>query len=57
MQFSLFYFDGDGTGAKPDKYKLLIESAKFGDRNNFTAIWTPERHFHAFGFSGSCPHT
>ncbi|MEM9276826.1 MAG: LLM class flavin-dependent oxidoreductase [Cyanobacteria bacterium P01_F01_bin.143] len=49
MEFSLFYFDGDGTLPQPDKYKLLIESAKFGDRNNFTAIWTPERHFHAFG--------
>lgn len=49
MEFSLFYFDGDGTGAKPDKYRLLIETAQFGDRNNFTAVWTPERHFHAFG--------
>src|SRR5690606_12614994 len=28
---------------------LLLEGAKFGDRNDFTAIWTPERHFHAFG--------
>ncbi len=49
MEFSLFYFDGDGTLPQPDKYELLIESAKFGDRHNFTAIWTPERHFHAFG--------
>ncbi|MEL6441329.1 MAG: LLM class flavin-dependent oxidoreductase [Cyanobacteria bacterium J06621_8] len=49
MEFSLFYFDGDGTLPQPDKYKLLIESAKFGDRHNFAAVWTPERHFHAFG--------
>ena len=49
MEFSLFYFDGDGTLAQPDKYKLLIESAKFGDRHGFTAVWTPERHFYAFG--------
>ena len=49
MEFSLFYFDGDGTQPQPDKYKLLIESAKFGDRHGFSAIWTPERHFHAFG--------
>lgn len=49
MEFSLFYFDGDGTLAQPDKYKLLIESAKFGDQHGFSAIWTPERHFHAFG--------
>lgn len=49
MDFSLFYFDGDGSIAQPGKYKLLIESAKFADQNGFTAIWTPERHFHAFG--------
>ena len=45
MEFSLFYFDGDGTLPQPDKYELLIESAKFGDRHNFTAIWTPEGIF------------
>lgn len=49
MDFSLFYFDGDGSVAQADKYQLLIESAKFADQNGFSAIWTPERHFHAFG--------
>ncbi|AFZ33412.1 Luciferase-like, subgroup (plasmid) [Gloeocapsa sp. PCC 7428] len=49
MKFSLFYFDGDGSVLQPNKYKLLIESAKFADQNGFAAIWTPERHFHAFG--------
>ncbi|NJL19774.1 MAG: LLM class flavin-dependent oxidoreductase [Leptolyngbyaceae cyanobacterium SM1_3_5] len=49
MDFSLFYFDGDGSSSQTDKYRLLIESAKFADRNGFSAIWTPERHFHAFG--------
>jgi natural product biosynthesis luciferase-like monooxygenase protein len=49
MDFSLFYFDGDGSGDQPQKYRLLIESAKFADRNGFKAIWTPERHFYAFG--------
>jgi natural product biosynthesis luciferase-like monooxygenase protein len=28
---------------------LLIEGAKFADRNGFSAVWTPERHFHRFG--------
>src|SRR5690606_23519463 len=32
-----------------DKYELLIEGAKFADRHGFYAVWTPERHFHAFG--------
>jgi natural product biosynthesis luciferase-like monooxygenase protein len=49
MDFSLFYFDGDGSIAQSGKYQLLIDSAKFADQNGFSAIWTPERHFHAFG--------
>ncbi len=49
MDFSLFYFDGDGSVAQPEKYRLLIETTKFADQNGFTAVWTPERHFHAFG--------
>ncbi|MEO0353014.1 MAG: LLM class flavin-dependent oxidoreductase, partial [Cyanobacteria bacterium P01_A01_bin.15] len=49
MKFSLFYFDGDGLNPQENPYKLLIESAKFADKNGFSAVWTPERHFHAFG--------
>ena len=28
---------------------MLLEGAKFADANGFVAVWTPERHFHAFG--------
>ncbi|MGO4833165.1 MupA/Atu3671 family FMN-dependent luciferase-like monooxygenase, partial [Rhizobiaceae sp. 2RAB30] len=28
---------------------LLLEGAKFADAHGFQALWTPERHFHAFG--------
>jgi natural product biosynthesis luciferase-like monooxygenase protein len=49
MKFSLFYFDGDGSRVDPGHYRLLLDSARFADLNGFTAIWTPERHFHAFG--------
>ncbi|MBF2050484.1 MAG: LLM class flavin-dependent oxidoreductase [Elainella sp. C42_A2020_010] len=49
MEFSLFYFDGDGSSTQTDKYRLLMESAQFADRHGFTALWTPERHFHTFG--------
>jgi natural product biosynthesis luciferase-like monooxygenase protein/non-ribosomal peptide synthase protein (TIGR01720 family) len=48
IDFSLFYFAAD-DGLVEDKYKLLMEGAKFADRNGFTAVWTPERHFHPFG--------
>lgn len=48
MQFSLFYW-GNDDGVGPKKYELLLEGAKFADSNGFCAVWTPERHFHAFG--------
>lgn len=50
MAFSLFYFASDEGGeSAADKYKLLLEGTKYGDENGFEAVWTPERHFHAFG--------
>jgi natural product biosynthesis luciferase-like monooxygenase protein len=27
----------------------LLEGARFADQNGFVAVYTPERHFHAFG--------
>ncbi|MEJ8643180.1 LLM class flavin-dependent oxidoreductase [Streptomyces sp. MS1.HAVA.3] len=49
MEFSLFFFSGDGTAAGPGKYDLLMESARFADANGFAGIWVPERHFVDFG--------
>lgn len=48
MDFSLYYW-GNDDGAGPKKYELLLEGARFADANGFCAVWTPERHFHAFG--------
>ena len=48
IDFSLYYW-GNDDGAGPKKYELLLEGAKFADANGFNAVWTPERHFHAFG--------
>ena len=48
MDFSLYYW-GNDDGAGPKKYELLLEGAKFADTHGFCAVWTPERHFHAFG--------
>ncbi|MBX2806836.1 MAG: LLM class flavin-dependent oxidoreductase [Hyphomicrobiales bacterium] len=48
MDFSLFYWGHDDT-ASANKYKLLLDSARFADEHGFQAVWTPERHFHAFG--------
>ncbi|MFY0566790.1 MupA/Atu3671 family FMN-dependent luciferase-like monooxygenase [Archangium lansingense] len=49
LDFSLFYFADDSEQQGRDRYRLLMEGARFADRNGFSAIWTPERHFHAFG--------
>lgn len=48
MDFSLFYFANNDT-EQQDCYRLLLEGARFADDHGFTAVWTPERHFHAFG--------
>ncbi|WP_294926112.1 MupA/Atu3671 family FMN-dependent luciferase-like monooxygenase [uncultured Paracoccus sp.] len=48
MEFSLFYW-GNDDGPGPQKYRLLLDGARFADENGFVAVWTPERHFHAFG--------
>ncbi|AXE87434.1 MupA/Atu3671 family FMN-dependent luciferase-like monooxygenase [Streptomyces sp. Go-475] len=49
---SLFYFasaSGTEGTASGEAYRLLLEGARFADRHGFEAVWTPERHFHAFG--------
>ncbi|MBB1253077.1 LLM class flavin-dependent oxidoreductase [Streptomyces sp. OF3] len=49
MEFSLFFFSGDGSAAGPGKYRLLLDSARFADRHGFSGVWVPERHFVDFG--------
>ncbi len=48
MDFGLFYW-GNDDGPGKQKYRLLLDGAKFADANGFSSVWTPERHFHAFG--------
>ncbi|GCF10241.1 non-ribosomal peptide synthetase [Dictyobacter arantiisoli] len=50
IEFSLFYFANAAyEEAAEAGYKLLLEGAQFADQHGFTAVWTPERHFHEFG--------
>ncbi len=49
VDFSLFYFAADAGEGQRDRYRLLLEGAKYADTHGFSAVWTPERHFHAFG--------
>jgi natural product biosynthesis luciferase-like monooxygenase protein len=49
MGFGIYFFSDDGSKNSDDKYRLLLESARFADRHGFSAVWTPERHFQTFG--------
>jgi natural product biosynthesis luciferase-like monooxygenase protein len=45
---SVFFFGSD-PGSPEGSYDLLFAAARFADQHGFEAVWTPERHFHAFG--------
>lgn len=49
MDFCLFFFSGNGSTDDTDKYRLLLDAARYADRNGYTAISVPERHFVDFG--------
>ena len=50
MGFGLFYFAADSSHtATTNAYRLMLDGARFADSHDFVAVWTPERHFHAFG--------
>jgi natural product biosynthesis luciferase-like monooxygenase protein len=46
MEFSLFFGQDDGASGR---YDLLLDSARFADENDFSAIWIAEHHFHEVG--------
>ena len=50
LDYSLFYFAQDADAARgKERYRLLLEGARQADARGYAAVWTPERHFHAFG--------
>ncbi|GCF09957.1 MupA/Atu3671 family FMN-dependent luciferase-like monooxygenase [Dictyobacter arantiisoli] len=49
MKFGIMFFSSQPYGDTSNKYHLVIEAAKFADTHDFCCIWTPERHFDAFG--------
>lgn len=48
LDFGLFFFADEDAGTR-DKYRLLLEAAKFADQHGFSSVSTPERHFHEHG--------
>ncbi|HEY0725595.1 MAG TPA: MupA/Atu3671 family FMN-dependent luciferase-like monooxygenase, partial [Pyrinomonadaceae bacterium] len=49
MDFGIMFFSSSGDTGNGNKYRLLLDAAKFADEHGFCSVWTPERHFHQFG--------
>jgi natural product biosynthesis luciferase-like monooxygenase protein len=49
MLFGLMFFASNEDSLRGDKYRVLIESARFADRHGFASVWLPERHFTPLG--------
>jgi len=49
IAFSLMFFGEDEGNAAADKYRFLIEAARYADTHGFAALWLPERHFTRLG--------
>ena len=49
VDFSMSFFGAYAREYRADKYDLMFAGARFADRQGFSAVWVPERHFHPFG--------
>ncbi len=49
MKFGLMFFAASEDSLGPDKYRLVLDSARFADQAGFSSVWVPERHFTGFG--------
>jgi phthiocerol/phenolphthiocerol synthesis type-I polyketide synthase D len=49
MKLGLMFFAASEDATAADKYRLVVESARFADANGFASVWVPERHFTKFG--------
>ena len=45
MQFGLIFFASSAAPQGRDRYRLVIDSARFADQHGFSSVWIPERHF------------
>ncbi len=54
VALGVMFFNGADTVAgegddEDDRYRLVLETARFADRQGFSSIWVPERHYTRFG--------
>ena len=45
MELGLIFFAAGESSTRRDSYRLVIESSRFADRNGFSSVFVPERHF------------
>jgi natural product biosynthesis luciferase-like monooxygenase protein len=49
VEFGLMFFGGGEHALAGEKYRMLIECARYADQHGFSSVWLPERHFTAMG--------
>jgi natural product biosynthesis luciferase-like monooxygenase protein len=49
LDFGLMFFASSDDALHGSKYRLVLEAAKYGDREGFHSVMAPERHFSKFG--------
>ena len=49
MKFGLMFFAASVDAMEGAGYRLVVQSARFGDAHGFASVWVPERHFTPFG--------
>lgn len=49
VNFGLMFFASSEDAVSGSRYRVVLESARFADRNGFASVWVPERHFTKFG--------
>lgn len=49
MAFGIMFFNGQEAVGDRDKYRLVLEAARYADEHGFSSVWVPERHYTKFG--------
>src|SRR5438270_188513 len=49
IDFSTMFFAAKEDDGAEDRYRLIVEAAKYADRMGFRSVWVPERHFTQMG--------
>ncbi len=43
------FFSASEESLLADKYRLVLDAARFADQHDFSSVWVPERHFATLG--------